>query len=88
MFSLFPPDLDTALANHHSSKPTTTCDGPPPNLSAEGPAGGIPTAPGRAGAAPSCLERAALQDALGQMQLSGGWPHKLRLKVQHVEVKP
>lgn len=39
MFSLFSLDLDTALANHHSSKPTTT-GASPRSLPAGGPAGG------------------------------------------------
>lgn len=33
-------------------------------------------------------EGAALQNVLRQMWLSGGWQHKLMLKVRHVGVKP
>lgn len=33
-------------------------------------------------------EGAALQDVLRKMWLSGGWQHKLMLKVRHVGIKP
>jgi len=84
---LFPLDLDTALANHHSSKQAPTCDALH-RLPAGGAAGGVHAAPRRARAAPGCLEGAARLDALGQMWLSGRWQHKLVLKVQHAGLRP